>query len=217
MPKTLSLNNISKSYLKHNVLTSVTLEISPGTVTLLLGANGSGKSTLLQIAAGILRPDDGTRESTGSFGFVGHRSFLYQTLTVEENLNLHANISNHALDIRSKVEAWGLDAVTSKQTSDLSEGLKRRVALAREMSFDKDLLLLDEPTSSLDESSIDTFKSMLKTGTEKECSFLIASHDLSSLIEVADRVVLLNKGVIAEDSSDSSIKEVIDAYREANR
>ena len=198
-----------------DVLSDVSLEIEQGQWVALRGANGSGKSTLLKLLAGLLTPSSGTIEVFGERGHPGsvrariavllQFTALDPILTVRENLRVHAATFGVAED---RIEAWasrmGVAERLMDRASTLSGGLARRADLARALSTSPDLLLLDEPTSPLDDGSRAAFLDDLRgLRDSRGLTVIMATHreDESSL---ADREILLEDGRVVRDEDQGS-------------
>jgi len=222
----LKVEGIRKSFDHHVVLGDLSVSFSAGESVVLLGANGSGKSTLLRILAGLSIPDRGTVTCTigGSRGLVAHHHFLYGALTVVENLELYAHLAGVA-DIERVLKRWGLEAVRNRAVNLLSKGTQVKVSLARLFLAHPSVLLLDEPTSFLDEQGTATLRDALSeyNGSQQPSLTIIATHDLGRLRSLARRVVVLGGGAIVKDSLslekalEDRIEEAIAYYRNLNR
>lgn len=158
---------LSKFFGAKVALDNLTFELPAGRVLALLGPNGAGKSTLLQLLCGIQSPSEGKvmlfgEELTGNdelrrrFGFMGHSSLLYSEFTAEENLLFFANLYGlHDGAARAKrwLEYFQLSHAAKYRVRAYSQGMRQRLALARGLLHDPDLLLLDEPFAGLDDAS----------------------------------------------------------------
>jgi len=211
----ISLKNIRQRYSERTVLSIDQLEIEPGSIIGLAGPNGSGKSTMLRMLAFLESP------VSGSIKFMGieisckpsavHRQV---TLLVQEpyllKRTVHANIAyglkvRHKSDTTTKVHnsliEVGLDpeTFTNRQWYELSGGEAQRVALAARLVIKPKVLLMDEPTASLDAKSSKLIREAALKAREKfNTSLVIASHDLPWLSEVSDKTIYLEDGKITE-------------------
>ena len=197
-------------------LCGVSFRVEPGEVTALIGANGSGKSTLLRILATLLVPTrgrafvaghDAEREAALARAQLGFHSAtdggFYGRLSARENLEFFAAMNNlfgKQADERigEVTELMGLGAFLESQVRTLSTGQVHRVGLARAMLHRPSVLLLDEPTRSLDPIAASEFRRFLKAELVDRCgtTVLFASHTLAEVEQLADRVVLLDKGLL---------------------
>lgn len=222
----LVLDNIHRAYGRAPVLSGVTLSLDPGEITVLVGSNGAGKSTLLRIAAGIMRADSGTVTVNGEtrgekisplLGYVGHESLLYKALTIRENLVLTGGLRGGQYDLEGALVKWGLVAVADTAVGTLSKGLEARAGIARALLHNPDLIILDEPTNSLDDSSCESLTKDLIDRASRGAAVVIASHDLSRVGPLAERAIFLDGGVVRSDSRESSVADVFALYRGGNR
>jgi ABC-type multidrug transport system ATPase subunit len=218
-----SIVNIKEVFFKLNreiLLNSISLEVPPKSVVLVLGSNGSGKSTLLRCIVGLLRPSSGSiAVSTKRIGFCGHSNMFYSALTLKENLHFFARIRGESVaSLESKMETWNLTKFKNKEVSQLSQGVAARGSLCRAFIEFNTLLVLDEPTASLDDVSVALLREeIIKL---KECcngAVLIATHDIARLAEVASHVVIINQGHIEKPGISADVKGMIDVYYTLNR
>jgi len=151
------------------VLNGINLEAGPGSLTLIMGRNGSGKTTLLRITAGLVEPSKGrvlvggrpptSREARMMMGAVLHSPLVYEELTVLENLEYYAGLYGvRGYDPRNDVvaEALGVTKVLGSRVSSLSFGWRRRVDIVRALIHKPQVLLLDEPTTGLDDETVES-------------------------------------------------------------
>ena len=216
--------NVSKTFGAVRVLNRLNLSFVAGEITLLLGANGAGKSTLLRILAGLARADSGSIDRTmGRIGFLSHQSFLYSRLTVAENIKLFSEVTERQ-QVEPILSRWGLSASAKILVGDLSRGTQARVGLARAFLASPEVLLLDEPSSNLDERGTELLLTAMRDERERAGSKLVsivATHDLHRLRSIADRIVVLSAGEVLADTGSKATPDDIDRivgfYREANR
>lgn len=220
-----SLASIERSFtsgaIAARVLKGITLEIWPGEMTLIVGPSGSGKSTLLAIASGLMRPSAGRVVTLGvdlgtlddhavdrfrleHCGFVFQGFNLFAALTALEQVVYPLQFSmkrRSAADLaaRHALEVVGLADKAHLYPQELSGGEKQRVAVARAIAKDPDLLFADEPTSALDRENGSRIARMLHTLAHDRCAtVLCVSHD-QRLIDHADRVIRIEDGLITAD------------------
>lgn len=220
----LEVKDVTKTFGSLSVLRRLSLSCDSGEVVLLVGANGAGKSTLLRAIAGLARPDSGsvTRDTT-RIGFLSHHLFLYGRLSVRENIKLFASVQG-ASEWSDMVSRLELSKVVDRPLSELSKGMQARVGIARAFLGSPELILLDEPTSNLDEKGTSLLLGEIerrRSETHARSTFLIATHDLHRMASIATRVVVLADGKVVADSganaSRDTISRVLDRYREVNR
>jgi sulfonate transport system ATP-binding protein len=222
--------DISKFFGLHQVLRGISLNSVAGESVLLLGSNGAGKSTLLRVLAGLTAPNKGKviRSHSAAIGFAAHYPLLYMKLTVAENLRLFSQVtlSVDSVDLRcaAALTTWGLEKYRDKSICDLSKGNQARVALARTFLCDPSIVLLDEPTSNLDDQGVDVLMKVLSTELARPHGkplVLIATHDIHRVRAIANRIIVLEKGQISSDSGVNASTErqaqVVEAYRLGNR
>lgn len=209
--------------LTHPALLGVSFQVGAGEVTALIGANGSGKSTLLRIVATLLVPTRGSARVSGydveregpqvraQLGFHSATDGgFYDRLTARENLQFFAAMNNlfdadAAQRLEELTELMGMGEFIDSQVRTLSTGQVHRLGLARAMIHRPCVLVLDEPTRSLDPIAAAEFRRFLKSQVVEGqgTTILFASHTLAEVEQLADRVVLLDKGkMLACDSPD---------------
>lgn len=200
-----------------NVLSEIHLELDQGEIGVILGPSGSGKSTLMNIIGGIDRADHGTvlvdeqdltllsDEQLTEFrrqkiGFVFQYYHLIPNLTVGENIEVVANISNSPLSIQEVLTAVGMANKRDRFPSELSGGEQQRVSIARAVVKNPALLLCDEPTGALDFStSREILKLLEKINTKFGTTILMITHNMA-ISKMANRVFRLRDGVITVSS-----------------
>ena len=209
------------SPLTHPALLGISFQVGAGEVAALIGANGSGKSTLLRILATLLVPTRGRASVSGydverqgtqvraQLGFhTATDGGFYERLTARENLSFFAAMNNlFGVEAERRLEEladlMGMRTYIDSQVRTLSTGQVHRLGLARAMIHRPSVLLLDEPTRSLDPIAAAEFRRFLKTQLVERhgTTILFASHTLAEVEQLADRVVLLDKGrMLACDS-----------------
>ena len=211
---------IRYSYGPRTVLREVSLALHEGDIALLVGVNGAGKSTLLRVLSGLLRPLSGElmiTERGMKPGYLGHQLQLYSEFTVEETLRLQARLTGKdEPSILEHAVRWSLDSFISERIGTLSRGQQWRVALCRALYHSPSLVMLDEPSASLDAQSVAHVMHEVQ-GMVQNGAALIATHDVERLLPFANRVILLSEGTVREDSArqrtDSAIEEVLQSYR----
>ena len=194
----MTLNHITKKYGETTALDDVSLDIEEGKITAVLGESGAGKTTLLNVIAGNL-PFDGTVEGVGKVSYLFQSPRLLPNLTVEGNLKFvleKENYKNIALMLR-KV---GLEGKENSYPKQLSGGERQRVAIARAFLFPHDLLLMDEPFSSLDLSLKKSLLALtVELWRERKETVVFVTHDVHEAAVLAHRAVLLHRGKVTDD------------------
>jgi len=207
---------VSKRYGYLEVLRSVSLRIESGEFVALFGHNGAGKTTLLKLIATHIRPSTGTVKIFGEdafrdsgirrkIGLVTHSSFLYDELTVRENLLFYARQFGVEEDnFLDTVEFLGMNRWYNVRVKQLSHGLRKRADIIRALIHEPNLILLDEPFTGLDSETCDVlvnyFRGQRQRGNEKK-TLLIASHSQEWVKKVCDKAITLRRGKVAGEFS----------------
>ena len=204
------------------VVAGVDLTVGAGEVVVLLGPNGAGKTTLLRMLALLVRPTEGELALFGTggrvappelrrrIGYAGHESLCYPDLTAAENLTFYARLFGVG-DAPARIAemlAWaGLDGAGRRPVRAFSRGMAQRLALARAMLHDPDLLLLDEPWSALDPAAAAALTERLAALRAAGRAIVLTTHDVPRAAPVATRVAVLARGRVAW-SSEGPIRDV---------
>ena len=219
---------VVKNFGETAVLRGLNLELPTGEVTVLLGTNGAGKSTFLRILAMLTKVDSGhiymlgnditkhgaaVRSITGS---ILHSPMLYGDMSVKENLMFFAdlyrlkNVENLIATITAKV---GITPRLDHRVRTLSHGFQKRVALARALMHAPQLLVLDEPESGLDSRSVTRLDRIIDEYRSQGRTVIMTTHIVEHALEIADRAVVLNNGIVGLTSTNPSRDkvEIIDA------
>ena len=201
------------------ILRGVDLEVRRGETLVILGGSGCGKSTLLNCVTGSIAPDRGSVEVLGSpvdsmtekqldahrvkVGFLFQHGALFQSMTVRENLAAvlqeHTTLTAEEIDIlvKMKLELVGLRHTVDLMPSQLSGGMRKRVALARALVLDPPLMLYDEPGAGLDPVSLAGVDRIIATlARVLGMTSLVVTHHMSSAMRIADRLIFLHGGEI---------------------
>ena len=215
----LSLRGLSKYFGGHLVLDAISLDLEKVHTLVLIGPSGGGKSTLLRIIAGLEFPDSGDVEINGQpvvfreeellrhrrkVGTVFQAFNLFPHLTALQNITLplekvHGHSTADAGQIaREFLARFHLENHAAKRPAELSGGQRQRVAIARAVSIKPALLLFDEPTSALDPEMTAEVLDMIKELRDEGRDFILVTHEMGFARQVADQVVLLADGRIAE-------------------
>ncbi len=190
------------------ILRGVDLEVRPGEVIGLFGANGAGKTTLLRVIATLLRPSAGAATVLGAdvtsqqrfdirhrIGMIGHIPGLYPELTLGENLDFAASVAGVSEGrVEQALEAVGLLGAINRRAGASSHGMQRRAEFARELMLERDLLLLDEPHSALDQDAVELVNGLVGKIAADGGAAILVSHDRARVDAVADRSVELVGG-----------------------
>ena len=206
----LEVSKVWKYYGDFPALRDIQLSIEPGSTVALLGRNGAGKTTLLRIIAGLSKASEGSVSIQGSsvreqstrrrIGVLGHGISLYDELSAAENLILFAKL--YGLDDpEKKALAWlertGLDRVRDGLVREFSRGMRQRLAVARAFMHEPEVLLLDEPFTSLDDRAIAVLQSLLADAHSSGRTIVLSTHQLREALELATHVALIQRGQLA--------------------
>lgn len=192
------LEKIAKIYGQKIIFKDLGLKLGQGELVLLLGDNGAGKSTLLRIMAGLSRPTAGCikKHDNATIAYLGHATFLYPRLTALENLTFWANAS-HAKNSRENIlqalEKVRLLQYAHEPARVFSRGMAQRLAFARILLQDAQVMLLDEPFSGLDSASRQMMRQELDTMRDQGKAIVLVSHDPQIDGPLADRLLLIKK------------------------
>ncbi len=194
---------MKKTYKEQVALDLPSMEIDEGRVLAVCGTNGSGKSTFAKLLAGIVLPDNRIRPVSGrKVGYMNQQSFAFR-LSVRNNLlqNSDKKRSREENEARAKelLKAVGLEADISKKANRLSGGQQQRMALARILMKSYDLLILDEPTASMDREAVPLAEELIRSYQKEQGGILILiTHSMDQAERLADSFLFLDKGKIRE-------------------
>jgi ABC-2 type transport system ATP-binding protein len=217
----LSVSGLSKSYNGRRIVGPLDFALPAGSVTGLLGGNGAGKTTTIGMIMGLIEPTEGTihvfghdmaqarYEALGRMNFESPYVDLPHRLTVRQNLRIFGLLYDVA-DLEAKIDALADDLALrdflDRPTGRLSAGQKTRAAIAKALLNDPQLLLLDEPTASLDPDTADWVRTRLETHRHTHnCAILLASHNMAEVERLCDRVLMLKNGVIVDDAAPTAL------------
>ncbi|MDR0350768.1 MAG: ABC transporter ATP-binding protein [Coriobacteriales bacterium] len=207
----LELRGLSKAFGSRKALDGLSLVLERGAFLSVFGPNGAGKTTLLRLLATLARPSSGTIRVLGydlreqpdevreRIGLVAHRSLLYPDLTAEENLRIIARlygVIDPAQRVSEMLDAVGLSARRHDAVRSFSRGMTQRLAIARALIHDPQLVLLDEPYSGLDPRATQMLDELM-AGIRADRSFVMVSHDLRKGYELGSQLLLLREGRLA--------------------
>src|SRR5882672_286282 len=214
---TITVDRLVKIYGKDVAVDGISFALKPGSVTALLGANGAGKSTTISIIMGLLIPTSGRVTVLGAemprhrhrvlhrMNFESPYVDMPMRLTIRQNLTVFgmlygvANLSARTAEIAAELE---LTDLLDRPTGKLSAGQKTRVSLAKAMINAPELLLLDEPTASLDPDTADWVRTRLEQYRDtRGATMLIASHNMAEVERLCERVIFMKQGRIEDDNS----------------
>uniref|UniRef100_A0A3B0J130 Putative ribonucleotide transport ATP-binding protein mkl n=1 Tax=Wolbachia endosymbiont of Aleurodicus floccissimus TaxID=2152762 RepID=A0A3B0J130_9RICK len=204
----ISILNLSLSFDDRTILNNISFNISKGESLVILGGSGSGKSVLTKIIIGLLKPDSGSikinSESKNKFGVLFQNSALFDYVTVWENISFNYkkrfNISEKEAKQLAieKLNDVGLEeSIADMFPIELSGGMKKRVALARAIAHNPEIIVLDEPTSGLDPIMSDMVNEIIiKLSKDFNPTIITITHDIHSAFKIADKIAVLYEGNI---------------------
>lgn len=223
------IEDLHKSFGDNKVLRGVNLKIEKGETFVIIGRSGCGKSVLLKHIIGILRPDKGRiliggcditklnekklNEVRKKFGMLFQGAALFDSLTVEENvafgLRRHTKLSRKEIKriVSQKLRMVGLVRIEDLKPAELSGGMKKRVALARAIAMEPEIVLYDEPTTGVDPIMGDVINELIIELHDKLKIVSVAvTHDMISAYKIADRIAMLYEGKIIAVGTPREIK-----------
>ena len=209
----IEINNLVKRYGDKNAVKGISFTVNDGEVLGFLGPNGAGKTTTMNIITGYLSSTSGTVKVNGhdileepelakkAIGYLPENPPLYNDMTVKEYLNFICDLKAVEKEKRRNmldniVAMVKISDVYDRLIGNLSKGYKQRVGIAQALVGNPSILILDEPTVGLDPNQIIEIRRLIKS-LSKNHSIIISSHILSEIQEIADRVVIINRGKIA--------------------
>ena len=225
----LEIKNLKKSYGQNQVLKDISITVEKGEVISIIGSSGSGKSTFLRSINLLETPTDGQIFYHGQdvlakgYNLPHYREKLgmvFQSFNLFNNLNVLENaiVAQTTVLKRERSEAERLakenlnkvgmtEQYWTAKPSQLSGGQKQRVAIARALSIDPELILFDEPTSALDPEMVGEVLKTMKDLAKSGLTMIIVTHEMEFARDVSDRVIFMDKGIIAEEGSPKQIFE----------
>ena len=216
-----SVNNLSKNFSSFEAVKEISFSINENEILGLLGPNGCGKTTTIGMMLGLLKPTSGEVIINGlnveknrinllkKMNFISPYIELPKKLTVKENLMVYGKLYsvngiNNRIDYLT--ETLRLSEFINKKTGELSSGQKNRVSLAKAVVNDPDILLLDEPTASLDPETGDFVRTFIeKISSEKKMSILLASHNMDEVKRLCKSILMMKDGKIIDRGTPSEI------------
>lgn len=226
MEKIIEVQHLSKTFGSNEILKDINFSVSKGEVVCIIGSSGSGKSTLLRCINLLEKPSGGQIIYKGEnilddkHDLQAYRTKLgmvFQQFNLFNNHDVLSNCMVGQIKVlkRSKEEAReiamkylrvvGMEQYINAKPRQLSGGQKQRVAIARALSMEPDVMLFDEPTSALDPEMVGEVLKVMKELAESGLTMLIVTHEMGFAREVSDRVVFMDKGVIAEEGTPEQI------------
>ena len=226
MEKIIEIKHLSKSFGDHKVLKDIDFSVNKGEVVCIIGSSGSGKSTLLRCVNLLEKPTGGEIIYNGEnilddkhdiYKYRTKLGMVFQQFNLFNNHNVLSNCVVGQMKVlgRSREEAEkvamkyleivGMSNYINAKPKQLSGGQKQRVAIARALSMEPDVILFDEPTSALDPEMVGEVLKVMKELAESGLTMLVVTHEMEFARDVSDRVIFMDKGVIAEEGTAEQI------------
>lgn len=221
----LEVKDLTKQFKDFIAVDNISFSLNQGEILGLLGPNGAGKTTTIQMLLGVLTPTSGKISYFGK-NFINHREEILNkvnfsttytnlpwNLTIKENLHFISylyDISDRKKAVEGIIQIFRLKELENMEMSELSAGQLTRVNLAKAFINNPDVLLLDEPTASLDPEIAQYIRSfILSKRSEKKLSIIFTSHNMSEVEEVCDRILFINNGkIVANDTPENLMKSM---------
>lgn len=218
MSELIRVHGLAKYFGRFSALRDLHLSVAEGQFIALFGRNGAGKTTFLRILAGLSRPSSGSvsiqpakpgsQGLRGTIGYLSHNTALYLDMTALENMRFYARLHDLSCsdsDLEERIGRVGLAGRVREPVRNYSRGMQQRLAIARAFLHDPALLLLDEPFTGLDQEGTEFLKSYLSGARSRGKTCLMAIHDAPIGYSLADRLVVIEKGVVALDLPRQSV------------
>jgi len=232
----ISIKNLSKSFGDNEVLKDVNLTVNKGEDLVVLGRSGSGKSVTIKCLVGLVEADKGEilvfdtdvtklkneelNEIRSRIGFMFQNGALYDSMSVRQNLAF--TLKHHTKEVtEEEIETQIIEALTSvgledaidKMPAELSGGMRKRIALARTLIIQPEIILYDEPTSGLDSiTSREISELILSVQKKYKTSSIIITHDMACAKLTGNRIMILNEGVIHAEGTYSELEKSTDEW-----
>ena len=229
----IEVKNLYKSFDEKGVLSDINFSLQRGQAVTIVGKSGAGKSVLLKCLIGLLKPDKGTiyvdnklinsmsfsqlQEIRASIGMVFQFGALFDSLTVRDNISLAlrklTKLSEDEIQERviNSLESVDMANTEDLMPAELSGGMKKRVGIARAIDIKPAYLFYDEPTTGLDPVMTDSINRLIcKFQSTEKVTSVIITHEMRTVYDVADRVILLHDGKIRFDGNPNDLKNVDD-------
>jgi phospholipid/cholesterol/gamma-HCH transport system ATP-binding protein len=226
----IKFESVVKRFGERTILNGISYDLPEGKILFVLGTSGTGKSVMLKSIVGLLRPEEGKIWIDGQdvskiteeeyfpirkkCGMVFQHPALLDSLTVFENVAF--GLRRHTLLTDDKIKAQverclhlvNLKGIENKLPSEISYGMQKRVSLARTIALEPKILLFDEPTTGLDPVTTNAVNQLiLSLSRELRTTSIVVSHDMHCALEIADRIIVLDKGHIVEDGTPAELKQ----------
>jgi zinc transport system ATP-binding protein len=231
----ISANNVSFAYNGHDVLKDISLDVKQGEYVGVIGPNGGGKTTFLKIVLGLLKPNKGSlslfgkppheARKFGRIGYVPQRATQFENRfpatvleVVQSGLSGIPTAKRQPNAVQNAMEVTDITSIQSQPLYELSGGQRQRVFIARCLTAQPKMLLLDEPVTGVDTPSKDRFYSLLKTLNKQGITILFVTHDVDTIAKEVSQVLCLNQKVCCHASPQDFLKKhVLDELYSSNQ
>jgi ABC-2 type transport system ATP-binding protein len=220
-PPAIAVERLTKRYKAATAVAGISFALAPGTITALLGGNGAGKTTTIAMILGLVEPTEGSVNVLGAamprerqrvlhrINFESPYVEMPRRLTVRQNLKVFAMLYGVA-DVAGRIAALAaeldLAEFLDRETGKLSSGQRTRVALAKGLLNEPEVLLLDEPTASLDPDTADWVRGRLERYRQnRNATILLASHNMLEVERLCERVIIMKRGAIVDDDAPAAL------------
>ena len=208
----LKAEKITKKIGNKTILHSIDLNIAEGEFITVFGPNGAGKSTLLKILSMLMKPSSGsltinganaledTAGVRGSVGVISHQTLLYDNLTADENLQFYGRmygVDNLRDRVSEALSEVGLELAFNDPVRTFSRGMQQRLAIARAILHQPEILFLDEPYTGLDQQAVEILNGVLTRLSIKDRTVFMITHNFEQGLDLSDRVLIINRGRLA--------------------
>ena len=227
----IEVKNLEKSFSNNDILTDISFSIPHGQIVAIIGKSGAGKSVLLKCLIGLIKPDKGTiyldnklintmsfqqlQKIRSKIGMVFQFGALFDSLNVADNIGLAlrklTKLKEHEIKSRIQNALNSVDMTNTEKLmpGELSGGMKKRIGIARAIAVQPSYLFYDEPTTGLDPVMTDSINRLiLKFQEIEKITTVIITHELRTVYEVADRVIMLHDGNIEYDGKPSDLAKI---------
>ncbi|MDE7049631.1 MAG: ABC transporter ATP-binding protein [Lactobacillus sp.] len=222
MTDILTTKELGKNFKNKHVLSRINIHVPEGKIYCIMGPNGAGKSTLLKMISGIEKPTEGSinfkgknwkREDLKAIGSLIEEPGLFDNLTVEDNIKLKLKLHHvENKDQEQILNTLGFGDHNQEKVKGFSTGMRQRLGIALAFMGDPDLVVLDEPTNGLDTFGIHELRELLMLEKKQGKTIIIASHMLSEIQKVADRIAILGNGELLLEEDYGQERDLEDLF-----
>lgn len=220
----LKTNSLFKRYGKRLVVNDVSVEVNKGEIVGLLGPNGAGKTTTFYMITGMIKPTNGHilldgeeitdlamyKRSRLGLGYLSQEPSIFGKLTVENNIRLVLEMTDHSKDEREEIlerllDDLSIQHIRTNRGYNLSGGERRRVEISRTLALNPDFILLDEPFAGIDPIAVEDIQSIVHSLKNREIGVLITDHNVRETLSITDRSYLLYEGRILKSGTSTEL------------